>query len=258
MKSLAKIIAPTVLALPMLLPAVANAASIDTMSASFTGTIGGSSVNGSAVSGYNSGAAFLNWGSTVPHNPNLQSGMVYEGVSMSGVTVHDGLTASIGTITFRNQTIDNGPIQQTTLNVGIGLGSGASYNTTLSWTFTLTETPNNLMPTAFGGSCPGPWSPSSGCGDIMSVSGASTSDVITIDGQKFEMEIAGFMTPGASGPMDQFLLFENSVTSADLMITFHQVDEGGVAHAPIPGALPMFLSALGGLGAFRYRRRNKA
>ncbi|MBK8906743.1 MAG: VPLPA-CTERM sorting domain-containing protein [Rhodospirillales bacterium] len=270
MKALATLTASAAIALPMLLPSSVDAATIDTMSASFGGTVGGTDVNRSVVAGYGSGAAFLNWGTTARSNPSQQSGIVYRGVSLSGVDVHDGLTASIGTVWFRNQTIENGAIRQTTLNVGIVGGDGGNtYRTNLSWTFNVNETLNTLLPKALGGSCSSVWSASGGCGDVVTTAGVSTSDVVTIAGQKFKVDIAGFMKPGAAGPMETFLLYENSVKTADLMISFSQLPDnggsagggnggGGVAPVPVPAALPLFLSALGGLGAFGYRRRNKA
>lgn len=266
MKHLATLTASAAIALPMLLPSAVDAATIDTMSASFVGTVGGANVNGSAIKGYGSGAVFLNWGTITRSGPRQQSGIVYRGVSLSGVDVHDGLTASVGTVWFRNQTIEDGAIQRTTLNVGIAGGDAANtYRTNLSWTFNVDETLNTLLPKAIGGSCPSLWSASGGCGDVVTANGVSTSDVVTIGGQKFKVDIAGFMQAGAAGPMETFLLYENSVKTADLMITFSELANGGggngggdVAPVPVPAALPLFLSALGGLGAFSYRRRNKA
>lgn len=271
MKALATLTASAAIALPMLLPAAADAATIDTMNASFSGITGGANVNGSAIKGYGSGAVFLNWGTTTRSDPRGQSGIVYRGVSLSGVDIHDGLTASIGTVWFRNNTIADGAIQRTTLNVGIAAGDGTNtYRTNLSWTFNIDETLNTLLPKVIGGSCPSVWSASGGCGDVVTANSVSTSDVVTVAGQKFKVDIAGFMKPGAAGPMETFLLYENSVKTADLMITFSQLANGGggsggggngggdVAPVPVPAALPLFLSALGGLGAFSYRRRNKA
>lgn len=126
-------------------------------------------------------------------------------------------------------------------------GVGFSFNSTFS--FDHFETPNEANPCAAGGVplCP----------DLVTLlNPQDTSQVVTVDGTDYTLEIAGFVTDATdfTSFLDSFLTLENQENEAFLVARF---SEPLVSEVPLPAAGWMLLAGLGGMAAMRRSRKIK-
>jgi hypothetical protein len=209
-------------------------------------------INNTAVTSpaFAPGAAFVNWGTLKSGGakPNDQSGYVFEGVTGFDIgTPADNTTFTIGTFYHRNNPIYSDGIASTKLRVTVGINGTTSILQDLVFGLDHLETlnyPGSGVCEA-GGTTP--------CADRVKFTNDGFSDQsIRIGDQNFFVQVIGFLEPGGTTPLAQFLTNEKALNQAHLVARF---TTDTVTHAPIPAAGWMFLAALGSLGVVARRKQ---
>ena len=137
----------------------------------------------------------------------------------------------LGEFTHINEPILSGTaITGAQLDIFIDIGDGAGP---YKFSFAHNETPNVGYP-----GC---------CNDIVTISDLVTSDTVTILNQLYTLTILGFSTDHGQTYTMEFSSPEGGSNSAELYAHFTTV-------TPLPAALPLFLTMLGGLGWLKWRR----
>ena len=88
-----------------------------------------------------------------------------------------------------------------------------------------------------------------GCSDdIVTISNLVTSDVVDLGGILYTLTLLGFSADGPNNISNIFTSPEGHTNTATLYAQFTTVV------TPLPAALPLFLTMLGGIGFLRWRR----
>ena len=122
---------------------------------------------------------------------------------------------------------------------------------TFIYSFLHEETPNDDQPCAYGGNN-GQGVNINGCADRVSVNFLSQSDMFTIGGYDYALDVVGFLV--GSNPATNFLTVEQQRNSAELrgrLVLYSEVNNG----VPEPATWAMFIAGFGLVGGAARRRQ---
>ncbi len=182
----------------------------------------------------------VQWGEPFGSSNAGPSGYIFDGRD-PGEAPLDGTLFDIGDFTHENFTINLPSITGADLDLSLDFGTG---NQTFGYFFEHVETPNDADPCAEGGSNP--------CPDKVSIPDAASSSPVTIDGNDYILEIAGFSQDGGANVVSEFLTEEGQPNVATLYARLVLVPQ------PVPEPSVLALLATGLLGAWRLGGRRRA
>lgn len=213
-------------------------------------------VGGVAVSVDNSNSpSSIRWGNGVSSGP--QSGYDFTPTMPQPIITGLNTSFALGEFAHLNFPVTGGAITDVDLQVtfDLTLDDGAGGNITgvqSTIHFDHLETTNSASPCAAGGSSP--------CPDLVTIVNSSAmADTFTLNGVEYSLFLSGFSggNSNADGSLS-FLTLEDQQNTAFLngIVTANAAPP--VSEVPVPAALPLMLTALGGLGFLGARRRSKA
>ena len=214
------------------------------------------SLGGPAVTftGNGTANASVRWGS---NQGDGRSGYDFQAVSIPSLSVSPpggSATTSIGTFRHVNNPIGSGTsISSIKLKftTDVLVDSNPFGTITFTYSFTHDETPNGANPCAFGGAN-NVGVNINGCADRVTVNFLSQSDVFTLDGYDYALDVVGFLV--GSNPATNFLTVEEQTNTAELrgrLVLYSQVNNG----VPEPATWAMFIAGFGLVGAAARKRQ---
>lgn len=211
-----------------------SALTISTIDGEWTGHTGGSNIteNDGVYTSYgNQSEDQIRWGTSRSGN---QSGLGFTGAASSTFNVGD--VFELGQIQHFNNPIRSGT-QATAafLSVDILFSDPSGQNSNFNFNFDIDETPNRLG---------APFSD-----DIITFPTAYSSDMFTIDGLGYTLQILGFADNAGSSYLTSFSSPEGGDSTTNLYAS--------VSAAPVPEPATMLLFGTGLLGLFGARFRKK-
>ncbi len=213
------------------------------------------SLGGPAVSftGNGTSNASVRWGTDTGEG---RSGYDFEALSIPSLSVSPpggSAISSIGTFRHVNNPISSGT-SITSLKLkfttDVLVDSNPFGTITFIYSFAHDETPNAAAPCAYGGAN-NQGVNINGCADRVTVNFNSQSDVFTIGGYDYALDVVGFLV--GSTPATNFLTLEEQTNTAQLrgrLVLYSDVG-GGV---PEPATWAMFIAGFGLVGAAARRR----
>ncbi|MGE0409188.1 MAG: THxN family PEP-CTERM protein [Amphiplicatus sp.] len=188
------------------------------------------------VTGNGTSTATLAWGNPVPSS-GPKSSYVFGAASNTNVNVPPNAQLTLGTFTHNNFPIANpGPeLESTVLTVAMNIAVDGNPQGLFNFVFNFDhdETAN-----VGGGNC---------CNDIVTITNSGLSQNFSVNGLLYTVSILGFQVGG--NIVGAFSTVEGQANNANLIAV--------VSAVPIPGAIPLFLAGLAGLG-YSLRRRKAA
>jgi hypothetical protein len=198
------------------------------------------------------GSTAISWGTAT--GPAGQSGYTFAGHTPSG-SLMQNTVFDVGTLTHQNQPILSGTsILGATLAVIFDLTiDGTEARIVSVFDFDHFETLNEASPCADGGAN-GAGVNSAGCADrVTARTNPGSSDSFIIDDIEYFFDVTGFLVN--SSPMTEFWTIEGQANTAILQARFTSNPTGLPASVPLPATGWLMALGMGGLAAFRPRRR---
>jgi hypothetical protein len=162
----------------------------------------------------------VRWGT--PASGSTQSGLGFEPAASTTITY--GATFAIGTLSHFNMPTYQGTAASAVdltleLKVDPSVPGPSLFDAPITIPFTIDETPN-VEP------CPYPSDPGNPCSDKISFGTSTFSLTSTSSETVYDLQIAGFVDPTSSAPVDGLISQENGTSSAELLavLTEHCVD----------------------------------
>jgi hypothetical protein len=223
-------------------PAYGADFSLSSSSGTWTGTNGGSDVNGI-------GTNEVRWGIPVEAD---QSGLRFEGIGNLDFDIDE--TINLGTLThFNNPIIGSSAASGATLELGLEF-STPSLSDSFTFAFDIDETPNSEP-------CSYPSDPGNPCSDRISFPASFPTESFSFNGDNYTVELLGFGS-NAGDITSGFISQEGGSNTTDLFaqITLDPTSTPEPGPNPNPGnptktPEPMTFSGLGLIGLYVIRRR---
>jgi len=167
----------------------------------------------------------VRWGSPGDENSTVQSGLGFD--PTAATTIGYGTNFSIGTLShFNLPTISGTAASSVSLDLEVrvdpSLGGAPLFDSTITIPFAIDETPN-VEP------CVYPSDPGNPCADKITFGTSSFLLSSTSNSTIYELQIAGFVDPTSSAPVDGLISQEHGTSSASLLAVLneHCVDSDG-------------------------------
>jgi hypothetical protein len=224
-------------------PAYGADFSLSSSSGTWTGTSGGSDVNGI-------GTNEVRWG--IPFGADGQSGLRFEGIGNLEFDIDE--TINLGTLThFNNPTGGGTAASGATLELSLEL-STPSLSDSFTFAFDINETPNSEP-------CSYPSDPGNPCSDQISFPASFPTESFSFNGANYTVELLGFGS-NAGDITSGFISQEGESNTTDLFaqITLDPTSTPEPGPEPNPGnpnktPEPMTFGGLGLIGLYVIRRR---
>jgi hypothetical protein len=236
MRSLMSVVCPLATTTVGLFSVSANALTLANSSGTWSNVVGaGGTVESQTVSRENQ----IRWGGpAIGTTIDDKSGLGFTGVDSSSFSI--GTSFTVGTLRHFNKPIAAGTgATSADLTVDL-LFSDPAINPSFNFTFAINETPN-AAPCLVG---------EPPCADIISFSDAFASEIFTVSGVEYTLELLGFQT--ATGDLvSQFISEENGAANSATLFARVTVPPPPPIDVPEPGAI----AALSAIGLYLFAQR---
>ena len=216
-----------------------------------------------SYSGNGSATALVSWGVPAAYPYTAKSSWKFATVATSPISV--SAAADSGLFTVANFAHTNRPINNSITGAKLTFSTDVNVDgtdlgfKTFIFDFTLDETPNQTNPCAYGGANHRGVN-INGCADKVTFNQNASSDTFTAGASTYTLNLFGFVLPGTTTAVSDFLTRENAVNNAQIVGQL-DVSTDPFPPPPPPDPVPepqawgLMLLGLGVAGGALRRRR---